>query len=82
MKYVYALLILSFCCFLTSCQSYHVFMASQSMGPEQVSHMVALSELNKDKKFERKKAQIYICEYYAMELGGFSTTCKRGDIEE
>lgn len=81
MKYVYALLILSLSCLVTSCQSYHIFMASQSMGPEQAAHIGALAELNNDGKFEHPKTKIYVCEYYPMELGGFSTTCKRGDIK-
>ena len=61
---------------LSGCESYHVFWASQSLGPEQAPHIEALSKMSADKAEHQNQGKIiYLCEYYPAGMGGFSMKC-------
>jgi len=72
---MYFVLYFLLACILSSCESYHIFCASQSLGPEQNEHLRALAELTEREKAERKPIY-YTCESYPAGMGGFSSSCR------
>ncbi|MGI6524061.1 MAG: hypothetical protein ACOX2O_02025 [Bdellovibrionota bacterium] len=60
---------------LTACESYHLFCASQSLGPEQTYHFQALNSSTTERS--KDQAGILICESFPQGMGGFSLSCRR-----
>ena len=75
-----ALLLLSVL-FLGGCESYHVFCASQSLGPDQLPHIAAIAKGVQEEAQNKKQTVVYVCEYYPAGMGGFSSTCQSSIVD-